>query len=498
MEYTIKSLPQTTAPAGGSNIPKQSYTIKSLPTTSLPPQSPGFFQSMARGALGTAADVGIGAVKSGVGTAAGIAKLGIGGLNILSKVPGLGFLKTPESSTFAQPTKQLEQVAQPQGTAQQVGKTAGDIAQYFIPGKAEVGATEMIGKGLEAAKLAKPAQEALKIVGKGAVTGISTAGVTAAETGDLSQAKTAGGVGAIAGSLAKMGEVFGPEVARSLVRGGFKMSPAIEAKVGPKAEQATSFIINNKILGTPATKFQKIDKINTQLENTLQASVGKDIKVDKGKLLLYVNTIPEQFKNEPAVYQSVKNDVANAVKTINQTKGDKIGLDELLSGKRSYGKDAFGKSTAQVKGAVVNSEGAYALEKVYEDVLTSAMEKSGKSIEIPKDMQSYFSGKSEVTLPEFNKVYSAAINAKKFTNIAQFKSSGGLVGKLFGLWAGRAVGQAAGFGLGGELIGAAGGEIAATAGTDLLRNLGERGAIGAGQVPISTAKIGLPFFNQPQ
>lgn len=388
----------------------------------------------------------------------------------------------------------------PKNEVQQAGKTMGDIGQFFIPGGAEKQAITSIDKAIDATKFterfgpeaAQVAKRIFKTIASGAVTGASTAGITALEGGD---AKTAGVVGGIAGALGKAASIFGPEISQSIAKSSLRLSPATEAKVGAKAEKAAKFISENNLSVNPSKSYKQLVDINTKLEDAMKASVGNDVKVSKKILLEEISRIPEQYKNQPAIYQEVVNDVNKAIKTINDTQDNYIALDSLLSGKRSYGKSAFGKATAQVKGSLVLSEGDYALEQAYENTLEGAMTMSKKSIKIPDSLKSYFGGRTEVSLPEFNKVYSNAINAKKFTNIAQFKNDTGLVGRFFGLWAGSAVGETLLPGLAGKIGGGAMGEIvanrASTAGRQIfnvLPKLTEKTA-----VPAAKAGLGSIF-----
>ena len=57
-------------------------------------------------------------------------------------------------------------------------------------------------------------------------------------------------------------------------------------------------------------------------------------------------------------------------------------------------------------------------------------------------MQGMFGGQSSVSVSDFNSVYKNAINAKNLTKVAQYKSDAGLFGRMFGLLAGRMVGNA--------------------------------------------------------
>ncbi len=112
-------------------------------------------------------------------------------------------------------------------------------------------------------------------------------------------------------------------------------------------------------------------------------------------------------------------------------------------------------------------------------------------------MSKMFGGKTDVTLPEFNKVYSNAINSKNLTGLARFKNDSGMVGRFFGLWAGESIGNTILPGLGGKIMGGAAGEMASTALPGLVRRAGESIISGGGNAISGAAKIGLGTNNQP-
>lgn len=447
--------------------------------------------------LGPVSDIGKGIVKSGASTIQGLVNIGSGiGSFIKQKVFGA----KPEVAPQVFSPESL----QTQNIYETIGKISGDIAQFFIPAGMEKEAITSLDKMIDTAKLAekfgpeaaKTIQTILKVVSSGLVTGASTQAVSEAQTGG--QAGLGYGLAGFAGGAgAKALEIFGPGFAKAIEKANFKLTPSQETKLASKIEAGSSFIADNKILGSEATKYQKLSTINNQLEEAMQASIGNEVKVSKTQLIDEIKNAPEKFKTEdPAIYQEAKNDAEKAIKTLQETAGDEVGLNDVLSGKRSYGQRAFGKATAQVKGSTVVSEGDYAIEQAYQNTLEKGLSDAKKSIQIPKDLQSYFGGKVEVSPDEFNKVYSQAINAKKFTNAAQFRKDTGLVGRLFGLWAGETTGQVIAPGLPGKIIGGAIGEMAASRVPGIVRNVAQRVVTG-GETTIPAAVktgAGLSIF----
>lgn len=73
----------------------------------------------------------------------------------------------------------------PQNTTQKVGKFAGDIAQFFIPGAKVAEVTKAIETSTAIAKLPAKFQTIAKLLGIGATEGIAAGGVSLAQEGEL-------------------------------------------------------------------------------------------------------------------------------------------------------------------------------------------------------------------------------------------------------------------------------------------------------------------------
>jgi hypothetical protein len=388
------------------------------------------------------------------------------------KLLGAKFPEKTSAETLI-PKELTQPIQTPAGRA---GGVLGDVLPFFLPGGQEATATKGIDAALDTAKILKTfgknaplVTKLIKTAAGGLVSGTSMAVVTALEGGNKQETKNSFIGGSIAGSASKAFSVFAPDVLQGLAKSSFKLSPSVEAKVGAKADTAAKFVSNNNLSLSPKTQYTQLSNINDKLESNLQKSLGNKFGVSPEEVKTELNKVVKQFENDPAVYQEVKNDVSKAIKTLDETKESNITLGELLSGKRSYGKSAFGKSSALVKTAGVVSEGDYAIEQAYQTVLESALKRTKGGITVTPDIKKFFPGKTKVTMDEFNKVYSAAINAKKFANASQFKKDTQLVGRLFGLWAGEAVGNSIAPGLGGRLMGGMTGEVLSNKLPSLLR-----------------------------
>ena len=402
----------------------------------------------------------------------------------------------------------------PTNPLQDIGAGGASVAEFFLPSGLESAATGFLEDAVDAGKFAEKfgpeAGEALsgilKTLGSAGVTGTSMSAVTAAQGGTPSQITESGVLGAGAGVLAKGLEEFGPGIVNSLEKSGFKLTPTQESKMGKQIQAAADFKVNNGILGSGSSAYKELVSVNNQLEDALQSSIGKDITIPTADLENELRQIPDTFKGDKAIYQQVVNDTNNAIDTLKKTEGDTISAQSLLEGKRSYGTFAFGKASVSPKVAKVVSEGDFAIESAYQRTLNKALQEgettlenfnNGGKISVPDNLQSFFGGKSSVSLDEFNEVYSDAINAKKFTNLAQFKKNSGLIGRLFGLWGGETLGQVVSPGLGGKIIGGATGEIMSSNIPSILRTIGETAASTNPGNIVPGAKILTGAVNQP-
>ncbi|HEY6019621.1 MAG TPA: hypothetical protein VIY48_06895, partial [Candidatus Paceibacterota bacterium] len=286
--------------------------------------------------------------------------------------------------------------------------------------------------------------------------------------------------------------------AASLNKADFHLSPAKEAKTAKIADRSAQFITDNAITGTNATKFSKLQGINTSLENTLQSSLPKDVNVPTSDIVNNINNSIESLRStDPAVYSQARTraDEAIALLQHSDTQGA-LSVQDALAGKRSWAQMAFKTSQKSKTDPTVSNEGAFAVEQAYQSALENTLEKTNTNIKLSPQVQSLFGGKTEVPLSEFNKVYSSAINAKNLTGIAQYKNDAGLFGRMFGLWVGKSVGQAVMPGLVGELIGGGLGEVASSHLPGTVRNLTER-ALQHPTLPVTAAKALQGATNQP-
>lgn len=157
------------------------------------PKEPGFLEKVNKN-LG---DFATGVAKGELQTVQGLGQLVLKGTDLV------GITKNKGGSTFFQDPKALE----PVNTAETIGKTGEQIAEFFIPAskaaKAEK-AINLISQGIKTPLLAAGA----RILGKSAVQGAVAGAVSLAQTGgDIKEAKNVAlTAGATRGAMAVIGE----------------------------------------------------------------------------------------------------------------------------------------------------------------------------------------------------------------------------------------------------------------------------------------------------
>lgn len=164
-------------------------------------------------ALNTAKDLSLGIGQSGLSTLQNTGSLITKGLDqtvgrVVNAISGKGF--TPTSTDYSikpgmsgtEVNKRLEST----NTTQQVGRVAGDIAQFFVPASS-VSKAENVITSLTAG-LPKFAGAVARIGGKAAVNALADTAVATAQSGDIKEGLKVGAIGgATRGVLATAGEL---------------------------------------------------------------------------------------------------------------------------------------------------------------------------------------------------------------------------------------------------------------------------------------------------
>lgn len=371
----------------------------------------------------------------------------------------------------------------PDTMAGKIGQGAEQIGEFMSPGGLEKAAVGMVPK------VAGFAGKALETATKAGVTAGSMTAVDAAQTGgDLHSMRQTAEVGGVAGGLSGLAEAFGPGLLQSLAKSGFRMTPTQEAKTVRITDAASKFIADNKITGTNPQKFRKLLSVNSDFEGMLQMSLPKGVAVTKDAIVKNIQeNIARLPTEDPGEAASAATKAKEAFATLEKVPGDTLDVATTLKGKRSWGQQAFKMSEGSKRDPTVSGVGSYAVELGYEKALEDTLNTTGGTIKISPKYQSMFGGKTDVTLPEFNKVYSDAINAKNLTGVAQFRNDAGYVGKMFGLYIGKTIGESFLPGIGGALIGGGLGEMVASRGAGVARFAAEK-LLNAPNLPTQTAK----------
>lgn len=229
-------------------------------------------------------------VSTGAAQSAGSTLVGTGQLvsKPLSHIPG------KVGSFFGGGEKLAEDLQEgplkPKNDAQQVGKTAGDIAQFFIP-SGPVGATEKVITGaLEKGIPSKVGQFFAKTAAKSAIRGTEAAGVTALQTGGDGKATgTAGIVGAaipVASPLIrKTAELFGGATKR------------VAGALSGRGSAVIDEILKDPKSALEGLIWESIDTLSRDSKTLKNAVVG--MKTDAGKEYSRVlNNLQSIYENE--------------------------------------------------------------------------------------------------------------------------------------------------------------------------------------------------------
>ena len=444
----------------------------SAPTEPQPYGNASFADTMANSIV----NAGIGVGKQVASLPFNLANIGKNIGNTMAKIPGLGFLGTKAGSPSDLST-QVPDVLKTVGTAQAVGSGIADVAEFFIPGGAEEKAGTSIDKMVDTAKFAEKfgskAGEALggilKVIGKGAVTGASMAGVTGVQTGgDVGKMETAAKVGGIAGAAGKVLDIFGKPIADALQKASLKVPPQKSASLGSKVDDAASWLTDNVGMGTPNSQYAETTNIINGYEKTLQdflSTTAEDKTVAKSDLISQLEGLKSNFTDERDSL-AIDKQIDGAINTIKVKQPDQIPLTSLNTLKRSTYTSAYNKAGDKVVDWV---------EAYIGNVFKGSIEDATKGLTI--DGQD---------IASFNKEYGNALTAKSLLKLSKGKQVG-LSGKALLLLLGSGAGlpgEAAGLLMGGK-TGIGG--LAATGLGSMAQGLGST-------VP-TAAKIGAGVFN---
>lgn len=278
----------------------------------------------------------------------------------------------------------------------------------FIPGVgrgASLGVKALAGAGTGYAfDVGSKLQDKEKTVGQSLVPGMGTAVGVALPL-----------AGALFGKLTEKGS---KQLAQNLEKSNLRLTPKDKSFIEKDKPDFINWLTEKKITGNPEQRYAKIDKVYNDLETQVQQAVKKTGEtIKKVDFIKAVEQIPEQFIDDPQLYDASQSAVEKLIKTAQEKYADEIPLDFVNAVKRNYGKRAFDKAAQQV----VN-ESSYQISQNLYDLIKE---------KVP-------------TLEGLNSEYSKVILAKKLMYKALGRSQIGIVGKIAASAVGGTVGSAIG------------------------------------------------------
>lgn len=271
------------------------------------------------------------------------------------------------------------------------------------------------------------------------------------------------GIGTVVGaSLPLLGKILGAssvkqgtgKVAQKLEDINTRMTPTERQLLEKKGSDVVKFMAEKKIVGTPQSRYAKLNAIYNQMEGKIQTAVDKTkVTIPKDSVLKEIQKMPDQFVDDPDLYTEALTVSKKLTEYLTEKKGDNLTMGTVNNLKRNYMKRAFAKNATDVL-----SESRLAVGGLFNDILRTNVQ----------------------GLKSLNTEYGNLIAARKILRKAATRSEIGLVGKLTGAGIGGAIGNA----IGGPIGGAAGLLVAQPIGK-AVAGTPTRSAIGAGFQTIS-------------
>lgn len=397
----------------------------------------------------------------------------------------------------------------PSNLTQRVGGIAADVASFAVPGEAESALATKVGPALSAApqaigltgKVASGVSGALRTGLKAITGGLSMAGVTAAQTGgDAEKTKQAAVLGGITGAATGALDEFATGWLQSSMRNGFKQTPAAEATKGKIMNEASQFMAENKVLGTDATKLKTLTDVTKRMNQAVVDSLPPNVYVSSEKVVAKMEQSLQALSlTDQAAYRKAAATVEEAKSLLDEhtaqyaseaLSGEGVGgvsLKQIRDFKTSWGDRAFKASqgAAATRNPQVLDDGAYIVEQAYDDALKETLDSVKANINIPYTLRKYFGGQKAVAMGDFNKVFSSAINARKLTNIGQFRSMPGIFDRLTSILVGQSLAGP---------VGAIAGDMLPGPIMNVARNVSQR-ALANPELPTTAARVGQGIEN---
>jgi hypothetical protein len=262
-------------------------------------------------------------------------------------------------------------------------------------------------------------------------------------------ATVVGGLLPVLGKITGLSDTgkFSKNYANKLEELNLRLTPTERQNLVKQGKQISSYLADKKIVGTPAQRYAKVEKLNDLMEEKVSKTIDTSgVKLSKKQVIDELKKIPEKYTDNLSEYDSVVSKVDRIVKTLTSNFPDAIEAKRLNLVKRNEWKNAFSKNNSDVVNEVSHEVGMV----------------------IKKLLDSNIKG-----LSPLNEEYGKLITARKALFKASTRSQVGLLGKTAGLVAGTSVG--------GALAGPGGAAVGAFVGPQVTNALGTpvRGGLGA-------------------
>lgn len=262
------------------------------------------------------------------------------------------------------------------------------------------------------------------------------------------------GVGtAVSAVLPVVGAIIGKAASKmkpeALEQISLRLTSTEQKNLAKKGQNIAKYISDKKIVGSPEQRYTKVDEIYDVMEDKVQEVIKSSNKTySKSDIITKLKTIPEQFNNDPAAYDSVVNETERIIKNIQSKQGDNISASVINEIKRNTYKRAYGKNAT--------------------DIINDSYKAVGDSLKGVLD-------DSIAGLAKLNDEYGLIIASKTALKNAIGRPQVGMLGKIIGYTSGVGIGNAL---LPGG-VGAGAGALAGTKVADVVAGTGARSYTGA-------------------
>ncbi len=250
----------------------------------------------------------------------------------------------------------------------------------------------------------------------------------------------------------------GPEfMSRVLEKINLRLTPPQKQKIEFGVKNVIDWLAEKKIIGTPTSRYDKVDNLYEATEETFQSFLkieAKDRTSSADNLIQRLQDLKSTYQNERDVL-AIEKQINGFIDTVNTKYPKDIPVERLNELKRSTYKNAYNQAGDKVIDFVEHDIG---------DILRQEIELSVKDLKIGGKL-----------IGEFNKEYGNVIQARKLLRIAKSRPQVGLVGKLLAISMAGPLGTAIGGPAGGAIAAAGSLKFAETLAGTLARSL-----VGAG------------------